>query len=816
MTDMLASRNWLNEFVDIKDIQDEALAEDLSRTGLEVDGLNQDFSGLKKIVVGKTLTVEKHPNADSLHVCQVDVGQKEPLQIVCGAPNVAAGQKVIVALHGARVTGNQKIKKGKLRGQESNGMLCSLQELGFSENVIPKEFANGIMILPEDAPLGQDIKEYLGLEDTVLDLDITPNRADALSMRGVAYELSAIYDRSIDVNTYDDQAFEAGSDLSGEVTVDISDSDLFPHYTAHLVKDVKIQASPIEVQIRLMKEGIRPINNVVDATNYVLLEYGQPLHAFDYDKLQSKTIAPRLAKTGEKLVTLDGVERDLTDDDLVITDGQEPIALAGVMGGLSTEIDDNTTTVLIESAMFNSSHIRRTARRLALRSESSLRNERGLNIATIDEAGAYAAQLMEDWAGGQAVKGRARVSHLDIKDKEVTTNLDYITSLLGMEISFEEVKESFRRLGFPVEGDADEFTVSVPTRRWDISIPANLVEEVARIYGYDKIPSRISPVQPVKIGLNDWQKFERQSHRTMEALGFDQVISYSLTSEKKLDVLQAQAHEAVALDFPMSDERRYMRTNLLTSLLDIAQYNLARKVKDVQIYEIGRVFYNDELEDDLPREESHLAALWTGDVEGDSWQGKAQAVDFYDMKGAVEALLASYNLAGQIRYQQRTDLPDTHPGRTALVQVENQGKWLTIGYLAQLHPQITKDYDLNSQSFVAEFNLQAIYDLPEHQVIQEPLAKYPSISRDIAMVVAEEVSHAEIVATIQKAANSYLVNVKLFDIYRGDHIQDGQKSVAYQLTYLNPEATLVDEEVNEDFAKVKAALANELQAKIRD
>ncbi|MDK6421975.1 phenylalanine--tRNA ligase subunit beta, partial [Aerococcus urinae] len=300
--------------------------EDLSRTGLEVDGLNQDFSGLKKIVVGKTLTVEKHPNADSLHVCQVDVGQEESLQIVCGAPNVAAGQKVIVALHGARVAGNQKIKKGKLRGQESNGMLCSLQELGFNENVIPKEFANGIMILPEDAPLGQDIKDYLHLEDTVLDLDITPNRADALSMRGVAYELSAIYDRPIDVNTYDDQAFEAGSDLSDEVTVEISDSDLFPHYTAHLVKDVKIQASPIEVQIRLMKEGIRPINNVVDATNYVLLEYGQPLHAFDYDKLHSKTIAPRLAKTGEKLVTLDGVERDLTDDDLVITDGQEPIA----------------------------------------------------------------------------------------------------------------------------------------------------------------------------------------------------------------------------------------------------------------------------------------------------------------------------------------------------------------------------------------------------------------------------------------------------------------------------------------------------------
>lgn len=806
---MLVSYKWLNEYVDIKDIEVEDLADLMSRTGLEVEGIEQFGKDLKKVVVGHTLKVEDHPDASHLHVCQVDVGEEDPLQIVCGAPNIAENQKVIVALPNSRVAGNIKIKKGKLRGVVSQGMICSLQEIGIPENVVPKAYADGIMVLPEDVPVGEDIKTYLGLEDPILDIDITPNRADALSLRGVAHEVGAIYDRKV---TFPTSPEEVEGNLKDEVELKVEDTTLFPEYNAFLVKNVKVQPSPLKIQMRLMKEGIRPINNVVDATNYVLLEYGQPLHAFDYDKLKSKVIAPRLARKGETLVTLDGIERQLTSHDLVITAGDEPVALAGIMGGLETEVDEHTTTVMIEAAQFEGGHIRKTARRLSLHSESSLRNERGVNKATIAEAGAYAARLMEEWAGGHRVPGKVRHSVVDTAPVQVQSDLAYINRMLGMTLTYEEMLECFRKLGFPVEGTAENFTVSVPARRWDIHISADLVEEVARIYGYDKLPSHLPAIPPVNLGLNAWQRFVRQSSRCLEALGFNQVIAYSLTSENKVKVLQSHPHEAVVLDFPMSDDRKLLRTNLLTTLLDIAQYNINRNVKNVQIYEVGRVFYEDQIEDGLPKEESHAAGLWTGNISEKGWQEDAIPVDFYAMKGAVEEFLEQMNCLDEMTFQAAHDLPDTHPGRTAIIRIGDK----EVGYLAQLHPQTAKAYNLAANTFVFEVNMEAIFALPEKEVVQKPLPKYPSVARDIALVVKEEVTNEEICQMIRQSSKAYLTHIKLFDIYRGKGIEEGYKSMAYQLTYQNPEATLVDDEVNTDFEKIKDGLRDQLSAVIRD
>lgn len=809
---MKVSYNWLNEFIDLADLNPQDIGERMSRTGIEVDGVNALGTGLKKIVVGHVLTCEPHPDSDHLSITTVEVGQEEPYQIVCGAPNVAAGQKVIVALPNSRIAGNVKIKKGKMRGVVSQGMICSLEEIGFSNSVVPKEYADGIMILPENAPTGMDIVEYLKLDDPIIELDITPNRADALSMRGVAWELAAVYNRQPNFDYTDLTKFEA-NDLAGAINLKVSDTTLVPEYNAFLVKNVTVEPSPLWLQLRLMAAGIRPINNIVDITNYVLLANGQPLHAFDYDKLDNKVIETRLAKAGERIVTLDEVDRPLLDSDIVITDGEKPIALAGIMGGLDTEIDENTTNVLIEAANFEPIHIRKTARRNGLHSESSTRNERGINKATIAESGAFAAEMIADLAKGQLVEGSERVSAIDLTPILVTSSLTYVDKRLGMNLSYADIKQVFEQLQFEVSGDGDEFTVSVPARRWDILIQADLVEEIARIYGYDKIPSRLPSVNAQNMGLTDWQTFKRRTDNQMLAEGFNEVIAYSLIGDNQT-TLEMDNAKPVALDFPMSDDRRYMRTNLLSALLEIVQYNVARKISDVAIFETGRVFKWTDAQ--LPVDETHLAAVWTGNAKAKTWNHPAKAVDFYDMKGIVESVIDSFNLDVAVAFEATSELADMHPGRTARIYAIGQSdERIELGYIGQLHPSIADQYDLKD-TLVFEISLDEIYALPKVEVRQAPIAKFPGSDRDIAILVSDQVTNADVIKTIKNASKGgILVDIEIFDVYQGDNIEDGKKSLAYSLKYLNPQRTLTDEEVTNDVARITEALTSELSAEIR-
>ncbi|WP_019773704.1 phenylalanine--tRNA ligase subunit beta, partial [Streptococcus sobrinus] len=502
---MLVSYKWLKELVDV-DVTTAELAEKMSTTGIEVEGVETPAEGLSKIVVGEVLTCEDVPETH-LHLCQVDTGDDTPRQIVCGAPNIKAGIKVIVALPGARIADNYKIKKGKIWGMESLGMICSLQELGISESVVPKEFSDGIQILPKDAVPGQSVFPYLNLDDEIVELAITPNRADALSMRGVAYEVAAIYGKK--VHLPEKQVHEIDSKAADKLTVAI-ESDKALTYKARLVENVTVTPSPQWLQNLLMNAGIRPINNVVDVTNYVLLYFGQPMHAFDYAKFADKTIVARQAKAGEKLVTLDGEERELITDDLVISVADQAVALAGVMGGQSTEIDVDSKTVVLEAAVFDGQSVRKTSSRLNLRSESSSRFEKGVNYDTVGQALDFAAAMLEEFAGGQTLAGQVQAGSLPTEPVQVSTSLNYVNVRLGTNLTMADIQNVFDKLEFPVTGDQEHFTVTVPRRRWDISIQADLVEEIARIYGYEKLPTTLPEAAGTAGELTVSQKLRRK------------------------------------------------------------------------------------------------------------------------------------------------------------------------------------------------------------------------------------------------------------------------------------------------------------------
>lgn len=808
---MNVSYKWLNEYLDLnanKEITPEKLADRMSRTGIEVEDVFKGETGLKKIVVGHTLSVVDHPDSDHLHICQVDIGEEEPTQIVCGAPNIAKDQKIIVALPGARITGNAKIKKGKIRGEVSNGMVCSLSELGFSEKVVPKKYADGIYVLPAEAVAGEEVFPYLAMDDAILELSITPNRADALSMRGVAYEVGAIYDQK---PTFKEVVLTEDSSVKAAdyIQVEVENSVDVPSYNMRIIKDVKIAESPLWMQTKLMNAGIRPINNVVDITNYILLEYGQPLHAFDYDRLGSKEILVRRGKQGEVLVTLDGEERKLSEENIVVTNGEIPVALAGVMGGLDSEIQEDTVTVALESALFESTTIRRTAKEFNLRSEGSARFEKGINTSTILTTCDHAAQLMVELAGGTIVSGVVSKNVLKPMDSLLNITLDRINGSLGTAISSEEVVAIFERLGFGVTHSEGLFDVTIPPRRWDISIEADLIEEVARIYGYDNLPSTL-PISEATPGmLNENQRLVRHTRRYLEGAGLSQAISYVLTTPTKASQFMMRESEATMLDMPMTEERSTLRMNLLSGLLDDVRYNKARKNQDVALYEIGRVFYK-VAGKVLPLEEEHVAGVMTGLEVTSDWQQSGKAVDFFTVKGVLEGLLAMYGFTGSISYQKAETLDGMHPGRTALILLDGE----EIGYLGQIHPLRAKEYDLK-ETYGFEINLQKVMDAPKAPTIYQTIPKYPGMTRDMALLVDETVDNQELTALIKAKGGKYLQDVQLFDVYNGEKIEAGKKSMAYKLIYLNPEATLVEEEVTLAFEKVTNALVETFHVVVR-
>ncbi|MCR4252789.1 phenylalanine--tRNA ligase subunit beta [Streptococcus uberis] len=801
---MLVSYKWLKELVDI-DVSSAELAEKMSTTGIEVEGVEVPAEGLSKLVVGHVLSCEDVPETH-LHLCQVDTGDDEPRQIVCGAPNVQAGINVIVAIPGARIADNYKIKKGKIRGMESLGMICSLQELGLPDAIIPKEFSEGIQILPDNAIPGDSIFSYLDLDDEIIELSITPNRADALSMRGVAHEVAAIYGKELKFPVKTPQeSSKATSDL---ISVAI-ESDKVLTYASRVVENVTVQASPQWLQNRLMNAGIRPINNVVDVTNYVLLYFGQPMHAFDFNKFESGDLLARQARNGEKIVTLDGEERDLIDQDIVITVNDKPVALAGVMGGKATEIDSHSKTVVLEAAVFDGKAIRKTSGRLNLRSESSSRFEKGVNYDTVIEALDFAAAMLEELAGGQVLAGYLQAGQVPTEPVQVLTTLDYVNVRLGTNLAYSDIEDVFAKLGFGLAGDAQAFTVSVPRRRWDISIQADLVEEIARIYGYDKLPTTLPEAGGTAGELTASQLLRRRVRAIAEGAGLTEIISYALTTPEKAQAFAIESSHLTELMWPMTIERSALRQNIVSGMLDTIAYNVARKQKNLAIYEIGKVFeQNADPKVDLPNERDTFAFALTGLVAEKDFQTQATAVDFYYAKGILESLFSKLNL--KVTFVAEKDMASMHPGRTARILLGEE----TIGFLGQVHPQVANDYDI-PETYVAELNLQAIEaNMASTQIFTE-ISKQPAVSRDIALLVDDQLSHQEIVTIIEGLGLKYLESIKLFDVYAGANIEPGKKSMAYSLTFQNPQESLRDEEVAKYMNKISEALLEKANAQVR-
>ena len=801
---MLVSYKWLKELVDV-DVTTAELSEKMSTTGIEVEGVASPAQGLSNLVVGHILSCEDVPDTH-LHLCQVDTGDEVPRQIVCGAPNVKAGIKVIVALPGARIADNYKIKKGKIRGMESLGMICSLQELGLPDSIVPKEFADGIQILPENAVPGESIFPVLDLDDEIIELSITPNRADALSMRGVAHEVAAIYGKEVHfpVKTLA-EADKAASDVL-QVAIE---SDKVLTYKARVVENVTVQPSPQWLQNRLMNAGIRPINNIVDITNFVLLLFGQPMHAFDLDKFEGQKIVARQAREGEKLVTLDAVERELTTEDIVITVADKPVALGGVMGGQATEIDSSSKNVVLEAAVFDGKSIRKTSGRLNLRSESSARFEKGINYDTVSEALDFAASMLQELGKGTVLAGQVSAGELPTEPVQVTTTLDYVNVRLGTELTFSDIEEVFAKLGFGLEGTAETFSVSVPRRRWDIHIQADLVEEIARIYGYDQLPTTLPEAGATAGELTSSQALRRKVRTLAEGSGLSEIISYALTTPEKALEFTMEPTKLTELMWPMTVERSALRQNILSGMLDTVAYNVNRKNSNLAIYEIGKIFHQTgDVQTDLPQEVETFAFALTGLVAEKDFQTKAGPVDFFYAKGIVEALADKLNLS--FDFVAEKNLDSMHPGRTAAILLDGQ----VIGFVGQVHPQTAKDYGI-PETYVAELNLTAVEAGLKPSPSFQEITRFPAVSRDMALLLPAETSHKEVVAAIESAGVKRLTSIKLFDVYAGANIEAGKKSMAYSLTFQNPEASLTDEEVAKFMEKISKALAEQVAAEVR-
>lgn len=803
---MLVSYKWLQDYVDLNGVTATELAEKITRSGIEVDGIEQLSQGVKGVVVGHVLECERHPEADKLNKCLVNIGEEEPVQIICGAPNVTKGQKVAVATVGAVLPGNFKIKKAKLRGEESNGMICSLQELGVEGKVVSKEFAEGIYVFPEDTEVGADALALLNLDDEVLELDLTPNRADALSMLGVAYETAAILGKEVKLPEITTEA--SAEKAANYISVKVEAPEDNPLYTAKIIKNVKIGPSPLWMQTRLMSAGIRPHNNVVDITNYILLEYGQPLHAFDYDRFGSKEVVIRHAHEGEKITTLDDAERTLTAEQLVITNGTVPVALAGVMGGADSEVNSDTTTILLESAYFAGPSIRATSKHHGLRSEASSRYEKGVDPERVRPAAERAAQLIAELAGGEVLEGRMEADHLTIEPAVVSVTLEKINRVLGTDMVETEVVEIFNRLKFAVTAEEGTFTVTAPTRRGDIMIEEDLLEEVARLYGYDNIPKTLPKGAATAGGLNPVQEKRRAARGFLEGAGLYQAITYSLTSEDKATSFAIEKREPVKLAMPMSEERSRLRLSLIPQLLEAVSYNLARQRDSIALYEIGSVFLS-EGKDVQPEEREHIAGAITGLWVENAWQGEKKPVDFYVAKGILEGLFAKLGAEESVEWK-AAQLDGMHPGRTAEILLAGE----VIGFVGQVHPNVQKQLDLKN-TYVFEIKAGPLFqaELPELQYV--PIPRFPSISRDIALVVDKDVTAGTIETIIKEAGGKLLKTVHVFDLYEGEHMEVGKKSIAFSLTYADPERTLTDEEVVKAHNKVLAAVKEKAGAELR-
>ncbi len=797
---MLLPVKWLKDYVNYKeDIR--TLSDKLTASGSHIESIENLDRNIEKVVVGKILTISEHENADKLVVCQIDVGS-ETLQIVTGAKNIEEGHLVPVALVGARLADDFKIKKGKLRGVESFGMLCSLEELGYQDSVIPTDAKDGIYIIEEDYPLGTDIKEVLNMRDYVLEIEITPNRSDCLSILGMARETAATLGEKF---SKPEVAIKEETGKIGEYIDSVKvESENCSRYYCKVIKDVNIGKSPIWLQTRLMEAGIRPINNIVDLTNYVMLEFGQPLHAFDLDKINGKDIYVRQAKDGEVLITLDNKERKLDENDLIIADSKTPIALAGVMGGLETEVTENTKTILLESASFRGKSVRLSSNKFNLRSEASSRHEREIDPNICKLAGDRFCQLVEKIGAGKVVADNID-KYVDLpQEKSIEFRPSMANKRLGINIGSDVMEEYFLGLGFKVEKLEDILKVTVPTFRKDLTTEVDLIEEIGRLYGFHNIEAK-----PLSGALTRGEKpyfriIEDKSKNILSSLGLSEILTYSFISPKDYDLIKIEeGHELrdfAELINPLGVDYSVMRTTLISNMLKVISRNYNRKVDSSFFYEIGNVFFPKERPVISIPEEKRTLALG----------GYGEKIDFYLLKEVVEILLSRLGIK-DIEFIRETNNPTFHPGRTAKVLVEDE----VIGIIGEIHPDVMENFNIKERVYVGQIDYDKVTKLANLNISYKELPKYPAMVRDLALVVDKSILVGELEKVIKRNGKGLIESIDLFDIYTGDQIPEGKKSVAYSVVYRSKDRTLTDEEVNSLQENLIKDLEKSFEAELR-
>ena len=799
---MLLSRKWLNEFVPV-DVDDRTFAEDMTLSGSKVEITEIEGEEISNVVVGRVVEIKRHENSDHMWICQVDIGEKAPIQIVTGAQNVSQGNLVPVAKHNSTLPGGIKITRGKLRGEESNGMLCSYKELGMTDNDWPYSIVDGIFLLNSDPDLkakdlkpGDDIRTAIGLDDHVVEFEITPNRPDCLSVIGLAREAAVTYGKTMDQHEPVVKGGGAGH-LAELLDVETPATDLCPRYTARMVRNVKIGPSPKWMRDRLRASGVRPINNIVDITNYVMLEYGQPMHAFDYRYVKGGKIVVRRAEDGETLTTLDGNVRQLNSSMLVIADEHRAVGLAGIMGGENSEIVEDTVDVVFESANFNGTSIRRTALALGMRTEASAKFEKGLDILNTLPAVNRACELVEMLGAGEVLDGTIDILNFVPQPKQLKLRADKINALLGTDIDAPEMCRILKELGFGVDGD----TITVPSWRGDVEHYSDLAEEVARFYGYNQIPTTAMTGVTTRGGYSPEQMLERSLGAVCRSLGYDEIITYSFISPTYYDKIRlpedSPLRKSMKIMNPLGEDTSIMRTTVMPSMLEILTRNYNYRNKEAHLYELGRTYF--EREDGMADEPKHLSLGVFGPEES-----------FFTLKGAVETILDSIR-AEDVTYAAEKNDPSYHPGRCAKVYVKGQ----EVGTLGQIHPLVAANYGVDAELYYADLKFDALFASRGADPEYKPLPKFPAVTRDIAVLVDKAITVGAMESSIQAAAKGLLKGVTLFDIYEGAKLPAGKKSVAFNLVLRADDRSLTAQEADDEVKLVLERLEKDFGATLR-
>ena len=789
------SMRWLKDYVDIGEVSMRDFSEAMSMSGSKVEGWKTEFDEVKNVVVGKILSVEKHPDSDHLVICQLDVGQEEPVQIVTGASNVHAGDIVPVALHKSELPNGVKITRGKLRGVMSNGMLCSLGELGLTKGDFPYAIEDGIFLIEEECQIGQDIASALGCNDTTVEFEITPNRPDCLSVIGLAREAAATFHKPL--NLHQPEVKGCGGDVHDYLSVEVQNKELCQRYVARVVKNVKIGPSPRWMRERLRASGVRPIDNIVDITNYVMLEYGQPMHAFDIEYVKGHKIIVRNARTGETIQTLDGVDRTLSEEMLVIADEEKASAVAGVMGGENSGIHEGTHTVVFESACFKGSSVRDNAKKLGMRTESSSRFEKGLDPQNCLPAVMRACELVEQLGAGEVVDGVIDVDNSGYQPTVLHLDPAWINTFLGTDISREKMEEILKNLQFGVDGE----NIIVPSFRGDVQHKADVAEEIARFYGYNNIPTTTAKGNP-EGGYSDYQQFERTVNQNMLAQGMYEIMTYSFVSPKEYDRIRLPKddpkRESVVILNPLGEDTSIMRTNAIPSMMLILAKNYNNRNGAVSLYEIGNEYIpvaGEQLPDEVP---NLILGMYGEDR------------DFFTLKGVVENLFDTLGIE-DYDVEACHDNPTFHPGRCAVISKDGE----EIGIIGEIHPLVCANYGINTRVYVGRLRMRKLYALQGAEKKYHPLPKFPASTRDLALLCDDSLPVLTMEKAIKAAAGKILEKVELFDVYKGSQIADGKKSVAFNLTLRSDDRSLTAEEADADVKSILELLKSELNAVLR-